>query len=687
MSMPLSAGLVSETNYAQHITQLLQAAQYQVSNINPSNWTEQRRVMTSDVSPFPGKFSFERTPYLKEIVDTLAPDHPARRVAVMKGAQIGFSTAVIESGIGWIISEKPGNILFLTGSSDLTMDAMTGKIDQMIDSCGIRPLIKPNVLRKKNQRTGDTNLRKEFPGGRLIAGSASNHKFLRQLSVQYGFIDDFDSVIQKSKESGSTEKLFEQRFAAYGDRMKVYYISTPELEETSNILNVYLKGDQRKWHIPCPCCGEFIVLEWETNLGDSEHEKAGIFYRLTETGKLIEDSVGYVCQSCGNFFDDSLKYELNLAGQWMPTAEASRSGYYSYHISALSAPPGMYDWKHYVHQYLDAMPPGAEPKPREVQTFHNLCLGIPYKAEGEAIRATTLQQNIRTYPIKVVPESTSIKDGNGRIIMLTAACDLNGVLDDARLDYEIVAHAENGSTYSIDHGSIGTFVPRENSKKYKHDRERFTYQHGHPNSVWPLFKEVLATKYPVETGTHQTKNLKVLITGIDVGYMDKYAWPFIDGANIRETGMLVGLKGEGKEEARALRLDRDLPLFKPARERGNMYIVESNVVKDELHDLTQLKWDPGMDEGQPAGFMNFPQPSEGKYLYVNYFSHYEAEQRVVDDNGKYLWKKKDSAVQNHLFDCRLYNLVARNVWASLFCKQYKILKGTYADFVKLLNTK
>ena len=58
MSMPLSAGLVSETNYAQHITQLLQAAQYQVSNINPSNWTEQRRVMTSDVSPFPGKFSF-----------------------------------------------------------------------------------------------------------------------------------------------------------------------------------------------------------------------------------------------------------------------------------------------------------------------------------------------------------------------------------------------------------------------------------------------------------------------------------------------------------------------------------------------------------------------------------------------------------------------------------------------------
>ena len=40
-----------------------------VSNLYPSEWSEQNRVMTKDVSPIEGPFSYENSPYVKGIVD------------------------------------------------------------------------------------------------------------------------------------------------------------------------------------------------------------------------------------------------------------------------------------------------------------------------------------------------------------------------------------------------------------------------------------------------------------------------------------------------------------------------------------------------------------------------------------------------------------------------------------------
>src|SRR5690606_2923099 len=124
-------------DYTQQLNEILDAGLCQFSTIKPSEWAEQNRVMDSSVSPFPGPVSFNSNPCTRDIVDCLSPGHPGRIVAIMKGAQIDFSASVIENGVGWIISQNPGNVFFLTGNSDLSEEAMT-KIDQMIDSCGIR---------------------------------------------------------------------------------------------------------------------------------------------------------------------------------------------------------------------------------------------------------------------------------------------------------------------------------------------------------------------------------------------------------------------------------------------------------------------------------------------------------------------------------------------------------------------
>jgi phage terminase large subunit GpA-like protein len=665
-------------NYRPQVLNLLESSRVLLSTLKPSEWNEQNRVMTTDVSPFPGKFSYERTPYLKEVVDCLSPEHPARIVSVMKGAQIGFSTGVIEAGIGWIISQNPCNILFLTGHSDLVEEAMNGKIDQMIDSCGLRPMIRPNVLRAKNMRTGDTNKSKEFPGGSLVAGSAGNHKLLRQRSVRIGFIDDFDAAKSSSKESGSTTRMIEQRFAAYSTKMKLFYISTPELKQTSNIEPVYLLGDQRRYHIPCPCCGEFIALHWSVAIDGDVKEKAGITWKLDDRNKLVEGSVGYICQKCAGFFTDNDKYELNLAGFWKPTSEPSQLGYYSYHISSLYAPPGMYDWQHYVRQYLEANPPEGKQKDSLQKTFVNLCLGETYEEKGEAPKANQLQKNIRNYEIGIVPEKQSMLDGNGQIVLITCGSDLNGTVDDARLDYEIVAWSETGSSYSVVHGSIGTFIPREGSKKNKEDRERWTYEPNKPNSVWKEFEKILMTVYSTDTG----KQMRIFLSGVDCGHYTNFAYAFIDGSN----ASVVGLKG--KDVDKYVRFGIDVPSFKVARERGNLFLVEVNQVKDEIAELIKLKHDPGYDDSQPPGFMNFPTPSKGLYLFNNFFSHYEAEHRIIENkDGEGIaarWEKKSSVVMNHMWDVRVYNHALRDIWVSMICKELKIKNYSWADYVDVV---
>lgn len=198
-------------DWSEIIDEILDAAEHQISNILPSEWAEQNRYMDSTVSPVQGLFSFENSPYTREIVDFLHPTNPFQVCVIMKGAQIGFSTSVIENGVGWIISQQPGNILFLVGHDDLIERAMA-KVDNMLDSTGLRAsgVIRSAANRAKNNKSGDKDRSKEFSGGSLTMGSA-NHKTIRQLSMKYGFLDDLEAMKGASKESGSTIPLVDRK--------------------------------------------------------------------------------------------------------------------------------------------------------------------------------------------------------------------------------------------------------------------------------------------------------------------------------------------------------------------------------------------------------------------------------------------------------------------------------------------
>lgn len=667
------------------IDDIFDSAEFQISDILPSEWAELNRFMTSDVSSMEGMYSFDNSPYVREIVDFLHPSNPCKMLAIMKGAQLGLSTGFIENGIGWIISQQPGPIVFLVGHDDLVEKAMK-KIDNMLTTTGVRRIIGSNAQRANNNKKGDKDRLKEFPGGDLTLGP-TNHKTLRQVSYRYGFIDDFEAMKSDTKESGGTVPMIMQRFSTFDKSMKLCFISTPEVKENSNIEKEYLKGDQRKYFVPCPCCGEFINFEWSIESELDPNEKAGIYWELDNESQLIENSVGYICQKCNQFFTDQNKSELLIAGEWRATAKPKDAEYTSYHISSLYGPTYMFGWKKYVKQYLEANPPGQARNEKLHQTFVNLVLGETYEPSGEEIDSKAIQRNIRPYTIGTIPEKQSISDGNGKIVMITLGSDLNGTaeneklkyVDDARFDYEIIAWSETGASYSVDHGSIGTFQPagiRDEAYHNHPDRVKWSYKFGAKNCVWDEVDKILGKEYESDTG----RKMKILVSAIDYGHLSEYVKPYIETSRYH----VYAVKGD-KQHDSGLFIDADYKPFMISKDNAKLWILNVNRYKDVLSTHVGLVWNPHITPKQPADFMNFPTPENGKYKLHNYFSHFEAEHKVIDEKTRrFVWKKKSNNHQNHLFDCRIYGMAARDIMISEVFKEAKIKNGTWIDYVNFV---
>ncbi len=671
--MSLQASDFDGTGSLGVLCDILDGAVTKISDILPSEWAEQNRYIKLNTA-VPGPFSFNNSPYTREILDCVSPFHPAKQIAVKKGAQIGLSTAVIENAIGWIISENPANILFLVGHTDLLNDSIS-KLEAMFESTGIRKrgLIRPNSQRSRNTKSGDTDSIKEYDGGYLRIG-VSNHKTIRNYSMQFGFIDDYDGMKGENKSSGQTYEMILQRYAAFYEKMKLYFISSPELLEDSNIEEVYLMGDQRKWHIPCPHCNELIVLYWSIESELNSEENAGITWRLDDNERLIEESVGYICQKCGNFFDDSNKTELIGAGKWIPTATPSEPGNYSYHINTLYAPIYMFPWKKAIYRWIAAHPKNAPRIEKKYKAFINTVLGECYAPDTEALKANYLQENnIRPYEVGIVPEKLSLVDGNGRIVLLTCGIDMNGVLDDARIDYEVLAWSENESTYSVIHGSIGTFFNFDNNRT---DRVHWTYRHNVENSVWPELTKILTSEFHMDNGEIR----RIQFTALDTGHLPEYAYKYTDNSRLQIVNV-IGTKDDTYIDKQA-----DKRTFIPSKNKPNLFLIETNYTKDLLAQKLKQTWSKISGEAQPAGFCNYPTPSGGKYLFNNFFSHYEAENKVFDEkSSKFVWKKKTPNAQNHLFDCRLYCGIAKDIMLSKLVKEKLIPVASWQEYINYLK--
>lgn len=400
-----------------------------------SSWAERKRVLGSSVAAYAGPYSFDRTPYLKEIVDCLSESSPVTEVAIMKGTQIGATTGILENHIGYCIDNGIGSILYVGADQAMAEASMEKRIDEMIVSANLQDKIVPTVIKRSNKSTGDTKSAKSYKGGSLRAIGPNSEGKLRSFPCRVLYLDEVDVYPISMKGKGNPIEKALRRADSYGPLKKVLYISTPKEASTSQIEPIYKQGDMRKFYVPCKDCGHMQYLSW-SNL-KWEKTEDGDINMIIENDIVVNDPVYYECEKCKSKWRNSDKSFFLKNGEWRPTKNSDRPGLRTYHLSGLYSPAGFRSWLDAVIQFVR-----VKDDPVLFADFVNDFWGETFSEDIDKPDETYLQSRLES--------DWSRGDIHEDVKVLTLGVDIHP----KRIDWHLMGWSDNKESWSVDFDSI-----------------------------------------------------------------------------------------------------------------------------------------------------------------------------------------------------------------------------------------
>jgi len=318
------------------------------ARVSVSEWADRHRRLPTKGAAEPGQWRTDRVPYLREIMDTLSPEHPARRVVFKKSVQSGGTEAGL-NWVGWFIGTQRAPMMVVQPTLDLAEVFSQQRLASMIDDT---PTLRAMIRPARERDSGNRTLLKEFPGGVLRLAGANSGAGLRSMPVRYLMLDEVDAYPVELEGEGDPIKLAEARTTTFA-RRKVFLISTPTVESLSRIEPEWQASDQRHYHVPCPHCGTLQPLVWDRLQWEP---------RQPATAR-------YACAECGGLAEEAHKPAMLAGGRWVPTHPDRPV--VGYHINALYTPIGLgLSWAE-----LAAEHEAAREDARKLKAFTNLRLG------------------------------------------------------------------------------------------------------------------------------------------------------------------------------------------------------------------------------------------------------------------------------------------------------------------------
>lgn len=344
-----------------------------------SDWAlEKRQVSAESGSPHPGEWRHERAPYLVEIMDCMSLSHPSTETVFAKSAQVAGTEAGINLA-GCTIDHDPSPIMIVLPTLDEAQKYNRTKLQPTIDATpSLHSLVREQ---KSRDASGSTAAFKRFPGGYLILTGANSSTGLQMLPVRVLIMEEVSEYPAEVGGRGDPVTQAETRTTAWEHvGYKRVYISTPGIEGECRITNKYQASDQRRLYVPCPQCGNFIILKWEQ-----------MRWRNTESPW----DVYCICQGCGGVIEETHQPEMVAAGRWIKTcfddigdiipkkeidsaqrreAPGRQPGFHIWQAYSLFA-----SWESCVTRWKD-----AEGNPFKEKGFYQQVLGVAWKETGEA---------------------------------------------------------------------------------------------------------------------------------------------------------------------------------------------------------------------------------------------------------------------------------------------------------------
>lgn len=617
------------------LAQQLESLPFEIEVLSPSKWAEEKRYLPPSVTPQPGYYRFDVTPYLREIVDCLGVESPVRFVALMKGVQLGATSGVLENALGYLIEHvKNAPVMLMTAEAELASHRLEAHIIPMLQASGLEQCIKPTD-EGNARKTGKTKTRLSwFGGGSLFLVGAKNANKLRSLPIQALLRDEVDAFADAVGKDGDPMQLSEARTNSYEANRKIVDTSTPLVKGHSKIEKRFALGDQRRYFVKCLSCRHPQVLRWRRQNPDTQ-ELTGIVWTEAE-GRVVPGSVRYVCEQCGHEHRESDKPRLiaHENAEWVPTAAPSQPGFRSYHISALYSL--LFPWEACVHQWKRAWNDETN-KPRDLealQVFYNNILGEPYEVRGEQLRFERVSAHRRAaYHLGEIPNRFAVDYCLGPILLLVCTVDVHK----DNLAVSVIGWAKERRAFLVEY------------TRFEGDTEQLD-----DPTTWGKLRDLIENQvFAADDG----KRYRIAMTLIDSGYRADHVYQF---CSEYERGVFP-VKGRDEPKGAAIRQFAafQTPMGTPA------IGITVDYYKDRWSAALKQSWN-GQD-AQPQGHFNAPidtTDAQLKELTV------EVKREKIDKaTGKrvgFEWYRPSGA-NNELWDLIVYASAALDVLAWDYC--------------------
>lgn len=417
---------IEEKEKAQRTKRLNAAIANAISGMLPpddltvTEWAEAKRRLSAESAAEPGPWRTERTPYLREPMNSFN-DPRVRHIVMVAASQVGKSE-FLNNAIGYVIDEDPGSILFVHPTTIDAKEYSKLRIAPMIRDC---PTLKKKVSDPKSRDSGNTILQKTYPGGILtMCGSTEAHA-LASKPIRYVFGDERDRWALSAGNEGDPWDLAMARQTTFYNA-KAVEVSTPTIKNASAIEAAYAVGTMERWKSRCPHCGTYHEIRWSDIRYESEEKSiAG-----KKTYKVT--NIYYVCPGCG-CVSSEVEMKRQPARWEAENPDAYEQGTRSFWLNAFVSQWA--SWESIILKYLNAI--GSTKK---MQVVYNTCFGELWEDRGDLEDEDSLMARREEYTAEL-PEG---------VLVLTCGVDTQ----DDRLEYEIVGHGHFGETWGIRKGII-----------------------------------------------------------------------------------------------------------------------------------------------------------------------------------------------------------------------------------------
>ncbi len=540
-----------------------------------SEWADARFYLSAESAAEPGRWT--TLPYQRAWLNAFT-DPLTEEITVMKSARVGW-TKCLNAVIGYHVDHDPCSVLLIQPTEDDAKGYSKEEIEPMLRDCpAIGEKFAPYALK-------NSQLHKRFRGGILqLAGARSPGNF-RRVSRRVVLGDEVDGYPPSAGKEGDPLKLATKRSEYFWNR-KLAWGSTPTIAGVSRIEAKFLDGNQQRYYVPCPHCGEFQVLQ----------------FRYFDWPKGKPELAVYRCMVCSAAIEHAQKRELVHAGGWRPGPHAQFSdvpapppwhGHASFHLwAAYSFSPNA-TWGQLCTEWVQATHAGSE----QLQTVVNTMLGETWKEKGEAPEWRRLYERRESYAAGTCPMG---------VRFLTVGTDVQH----DRIVYEVVGWGRNKESWSIDAGVIPG------------DTANLTQK-----GPWPTLAALLEREYPHDGGT----SLHVRMLAVDAGdqTMSVYNWV----RSQEDPARVIAVKGiESADVVVNTGSKVDVSLGGKRVGWVRLYLVGKAMTTSELYGWVRQDL-PTEDERlngavTPTGYCHFPSYPE------SYFKELTALQLVSHKNPK-----------------------------------------------------